>query len=213
MQTKYPIEYKLTPEKVDEGSHWVTLTLKNIGTKNLTRLNLNLHSLDTYCISVFGTGKYLSDLKPNETETVPFQISAIGTGKLYVTIDGEEEDRDFFWFSPNLRLEVGREAAQLKSVFTMTAPYPPLGEALKVEATIMGLEQSEGLNLQFWTETPSGRVEELADIETKRLSPGENATYTSEITPKEEGLYTIYSYLYDGNERIGSETDMIWVRK
>jgi hypothetical protein len=95
----------------------------------------------------------------------------------------------------------------------MTPPYPPLEETLRIEATLVGLEKSEGLDLEFWADTPSGEFLDLAKIETKALAANEEATYTAAITPKEEGCYTIHAYLYDDLKRIGHEKDNVWVRK
>lgn len=213
LRIKYPIEFELNPKQVDIGTHWITLTLKNISNKTLKRLDINLNSLDTYSIVILGTGKYLSDLKPNEEEIVPFKVSATATGKLYAFIKGGKNGEDFSWTSLNMPLKVGRPIAELRTLFAMTPPYPTLETTLKCEATLVGLEQSDGLNLQLWAETPLGKFEELANIKTKSLNAGEEATYTTEITPKEEGYYTIHAYLYDGKERIGHETDVIWVQK
>jgi hypothetical protein len=63
MAIKYPLEYELTPKSIDAGRHWVTLSLQNIGTQDLTGLDVNLNSLDAYGISVLGTGSYVSLLK------------------------------------------------------------------------------------------------------------------------------------------------------
>ncbi|MEJ2241522.1 MAG: hypothetical protein P8Y18_05195 [Candidatus Bathyarchaeota archaeon] len=213
MPQKYPIAYRLHPNKIDKGIHWVTLELKNIGSEILTDLSINLNSLDTYFLTVLGTGKYLMDLKPKEQEAIPFQVSTNGSTKVYGTIDGWQGEEEFSWVSPNIQLKVGLAVAELLTLFTMTTPYPPLGETLTVEATVLGLIESEGLSLEFWAEAPSGKFEELATIETKNLTPGEEATYTAEITPLEEGFYTIYAYLYDGNERLGMKIQTIWVRK
>lgn len=210
---KHPIEMKIHPKKIDKGTHWVTLEIKNVGEETLTGLDVNLNSLDSYCISVLGTGKYLMDLKSNEEEAIPFQVTSTGTGRLYATLDGWKEGEEFFWVSPNIQVRVGGGAAEFISLFAMTNPYPPLGETLKVEARIIGLEKSEDLSLEFWAEAPSGKFDELATIKTKELLLGEEATYTAEITPLEEGFYTIYSYLYDGVDRLDQRTETIWVRK
>jgi hypothetical protein len=95
----------------------------------------------------------------------------------------------------------------------MTPPYPTPGTKLKIEAVITGLEQSDGLNLEFWADTPSGEFFDLARIETKALAPGEKTKYTTEITPKEEGYYTIHGYLYDDNQRIDHEKEVLWVQQ
>jgi hypothetical protein len=57
--------------------------------------------------------------------------------------------------------------------------YGIIGREIEVEATIRGLDNSDGLDLQFWAETPSGKYEELGEIKTKKLSRGEEASYTT----------------------------------
>jgi hypothetical protein len=91
--------------------------------------------------------------------------------------------------------------------------YGVIGRELEVEATVKGFGNSSGLDLRFWADTPSGNYEELADIKTKSLSNGEEASYTAKIKPKEEGYYTVYASLYDKDRRIGREFDTIWVQK
>ena len=88
-----------------------------------------------------------------------------------------------------------------------------MGRELEVEATVKGLGNSAGLDLQFWADTPSGIYEELSKIKTKSLSTGEEASYTTKITPKDEGYYTVYASLYDNHRRIGRDSDTIWVEK
>jgi hypothetical protein len=88
-----------------------------------------------------------------------------------------------------------------------------IGKALEVEAIVKGLQKSVGLKLEFWADSPSGKFEELAKIETKDLAAGEEAQYTAEFTPKEGGGYTIYAYLYDGWRRIGYKTGYIHTQK
>jgi len=67
--------------------------------------------------------------------------------------------------------------------------------------------------LQFWADTPSGEHQELTETKTKKLSRGEEVSYTAKITPKEKGYYNVYGSLYDHNRRIGREFDTIWVEK
>ncbi|MFO7917760.1 MAG: hypothetical protein R6V13_06760 [Anaerolineae bacterium] len=50
-------------------------------------------------------------------------------------------------------------------------------------------------------------------METKELEPGEEATYSAQISPEEPGLYTLYAYLYDGVRRIGREVETIRVER
>ena len=95
----------------------------------------------------------------------------------------------------------------------LSNPYGTIGRELEVEATVKGLGNSDGLDLEFWADTPSGRYEELAKIKTKKLSRGEEASYTAKITPKEEGYYTIYASLYDNLRRIVRDSEILWVEK
>lgn len=210
---KFPLEYELTPSVLEAGRHWVTLHLKNIGTENLTGLDVKLNSLDAYNISVLGTGSYLSILGSTEEEMLPFQVSASRTGNLYVTVEGWKDGEKFHWESPAVILTVGDEVAELTSLFAMTEPYSIIGEKISCESTVRGLTPSEGLQLEFWADTPSGEFEELAIVETKSLSRGEEATCSAEIIPEEEGLYTIYAYLYEGVRRIGREVEYVYVEK
>lgn len=91
--------------------------------------------------------------------------------------------------------------------------YGNIGREIKVEATIKGIGDSDGFDLYFWADTPSGKIEELAKIKTKKLSNGEEVSYTTEITPKEEGYYTVYANLYNNYRRIGRESDTLKVEK
>lgn len=211
MAIKYPIEYELVPTSIDPGRSWVTLSLKNIGNQDLTGLEVNLNSLDAYSVSALGTGSYVSTLKADEEQSIPFQLSANRTASLYVTIDGWRDGNRFHWESPGILVTVGSDVAQLVSLFAMTEPYPILGERVRCEATVRSLTESEGLTLEFWADTPSGEFEELASVETKALSPNEEASYSAEVTPDEEGLHTIYAYLYDGVKRIGRRIEHIHV--
>jgi len=67
---KYPFEYEFNPTEMDKGKQWLTLTLKNIGSKTLKRLDVELHSLDTFYLFPFifpsGIGHYIGELKPDE---------------------------------------------------------------------------------------------------------------------------------------------------
>ena len=70
LRMKCPIEYELNPTEIDKGKQWLTLKLKNTGSKTLKRLDVELHSLDTFhflpLIFPFGVGHYLGELEPDE---------------------------------------------------------------------------------------------------------------------------------------------------
>jgi len=111
-----------------------------------------------------------------------------------------------------MNIKVIEEKAEIERLLVLSHPYTMIGMALEVEATVKSLQRSVGLNLEFWADTPSGKYEELAKIETKDLAEGEEARYTAEFTPNETGIYNIYAYLYDGWKRIGRKTDCIYAQ-
>jgi hypothetical protein len=212
MGIRYPIEYELNPKEMTPGIHWVTLSVKNIGNQVLTGMHVNVNPLDTYNISVFGTGRHIPVLAPNEEQSRGFQVTASFTTSLYVSIGGWKDGESFHWESPYIPVTVGREAAELVSLFAITGPYPALKKRIAVEATICGLTDTDGLGLEFWANTPDGKFEELGSVETKALSAGEEVTYSTEITPEERGMYTIYAYLFDDGRRIARKTEYVYAR-
>jgi len=195
------------------------LKLENIGREDLIYLDIQLHSLDTYNLTVYGTGlfglgHYLPHLKSNEEKELVFRVNAVGSANVYVTIKGRgARNRYFTWESGWMNLKVSEEKAEIGRLLVLSNPYTPIGKTLSAEATIKGLQKSKGLKLEFWVETPSGKSEEQATIEIKDLPVGEEARYTAEFTPKETGYYMIYAYLYDGWRRIGYKTESIYARK
>ena len=212
MPIRQPVQYDINPKNIDVGTCWLALTLRNVGTEELARLDVRLNSLDAYSISVYGNGSAISLLRPNEEEMISFQVLANSTGSLYVTLDGWRGEQPFHWESPGMLMRVGKAMAELTSLFALTEPYPRLGETIRCEATLRGLATSEGLTLEVWAASPSGEFEELATIETPELSAGEEISYWAELTPEEEGLYTIYAYLYDQSRRIGYRVEHVFVK-
>jgi len=219
LRSKYPIEYELNPKSVDNGSNWLTLKLRNISSETLRGVDIQLHSLDTYYLTVYGTwwgfgsGQYLKELKPNEEVELFFRINALGSADLYATITAREDKNYFWWESGSTHIYLSEEKAELVRVLVLSHPYTSIGKTLSVEATVKGLRSGTGLKLEFWVEPPSGLSEKQATTDIKELSAGEEARYTAEFTPKETGFYTIYAYLYDGWQRIGHKTNNIYVQE
>jgi hypothetical protein len=211
MPTQYPIEYKLEPKTISMGARWLTLTIKNIGDENLIGLDVKLNSLDAYSISVSGAGHYVTSLKPDEEFVAPFQVLVNSTAFVYVSLDGMQETRALHWESPRIRLALGESKATLVSLFALTKPYPPRGERIQVEATLQGTAGSVDLRLEFWAQTPGEEFKELGMVQPKDLAEKERARYTVEFVPEEEGMYTVYAYLYDGAKRIGHELEQVYV--
>ena len=214
---KYPIEYELSPTEIGKGKQWLTLKLKNTGKPTLERLDVELHSLDTFylfpLIFPFAFGEYIEELKPDEERKVVFQVNAYGSAEVYVSIKARENGDDFSWESGWTHISVTEEKAEIGRLVVLSNPYTKIGETISVEATIKGLQKSTGLKLEFWVETPAGKSEEQATMEIKDLPVGEEARYTAEFTPKETGRYTVYAYLYDGRKKIGHKADTIYTEK
>jgi hypothetical protein len=218
LKLKYPIEYEVTPTEIQTETNWVTLKLKNIGNETLKDLDVQLHSMDTYNLSVYGTwwegaGHHLRELGPNKENEVVFRVNAIGSADLYATVKGLKDGQFFWWESSFTRIHVSDEKAYLESLLVLSNPYTTIGTTLSAEATVKGLEKGAGLKLEFWVETPSGKNEQQAKIDIKDLPVGEEARYTAEFTPKETGRYDVYAYLYDGWRRIDHKMDFIYAQK
>jgi hypothetical protein len=218
LRYKYPLEYEVSPVWIDKGTSWVTLKLKNKGSETLRELDIQLHSLDTYNLTVFGTwlfggGHYLPDLGPNKENEVVFRINALGSAFVYATIKARKDGKYFWWESSWTSIKLKEEKAEIGSLLVLSKPYTTIGKTISAEATIKGLKKSTGLKLELWVETPSGKSEEQATIDIKDLPVGEEARYSAEFTPKETGYYTIYAYLYDGWMRIDRKTESIHAQK
>jgi len=217
LRLKYPIEYELSPTEIGKGKQWLTFKLKNTGRQTLKRLDVELHSLDTFylfpLIFPYAFGHYIGELKPDEEREVVFQVNASGSAEVYATIKARKNGYYFSWESGWTHISVSEEKAEIGRLVVLSHPYTTIGKTLSTEATIKGLQKSTGLKLEFWVETPAGKLEEQATIEIKDLPVGEEARYSAEFTPKETGFYTIYAYLYDGWRRIGHKTDTIYARK
>lgn len=213
MPVRFPIEYRLQPRQVDAGWRWLSVTLENVGREMLSSLEIRLNSYDDYALRVLGTGSYIDTLEPEERRVEAFQVAANRTGSVYLTVEGLRATTPFHWESPLLRVTVGTEVAELLNLFAVSEPYPPVGERIRIEATVRGLTPGHRLDLEFWADPPDGEFQALGTVQTKELEAGEQATYAAEFLPQEEGLYTIYAYLYDGIRRIGRETERIHVRE
>jgi hypothetical protein len=215
---KYPIEYELNPTEIEKGTNWVTLKLKNVGSETLENLDVQLHSVDTYNLSVYGSwwfggGVNIRELGPNKKKEVVFRVNAIGSADVYATVKGHKDGKYFWWESSWTSMHVSDEKAYLESLLVLSNPYTTIGKTLSAEATVKGLRKSSGLRLEFWVEAPSGKNEQQAKIDIKDLPTGEEARYTAEFTPKETGRYAVYAYLYDAWRRIDHKMDYIYAQK
>jgi len=212
MRLKRPFEYKIKPKQVEKGTRWITVDIKNVSTDELTQLDVQLHSLDSYFIGIYGTGSYVSELNPEETRSIPFQITAHGTSSVYVTVTGYRDGVYFYWESPMEEIKVGAEVAELENLFVLSHPYTAIGKTLEIEAIIRAVTGGKKLELSYWVDTRSGSFEKIADIETKVLEEGEEVRYSAEFTPDETGIHEIYAYLYDGTTLLGRKNNTIYVQ-
>jgi hypothetical protein len=215
---KFPFEYEISPTEMRTGTNWVTLKLKNVGMSDLNELDVQLHSMDTYNLTVFGTGlfgagEYLPYLGLNMEKELVFRVNAIGSAEIYATVTGRKDGDYIWWESGWTRLTVAEEKAELERLLVLSNPYTVIGKTISAEATIKGMIKGARLKLEFWVETPAGKNEQQATIDIKELPVGEEARYSAEFTPKETGIYTIYAYLYDGWKRIGRKTGFINAKK
>jgi hypothetical protein len=147
-----------------------------------------MHSIDSLHISFRNPNDYIYLLKLNEEKYLNFQVDANVTSHLYISLHGRKNGDHFHWDSPLLREEVLVDPAEIESIF-VSNPYGNIGRELEIEAVVKGLGDSDGLRLSFWTDTPSGVYEELADIKTRKMSRGEETSYRAKIKAKEEGYY------------------------
>lgn len=213
MATKYPIEYTLSTTQPKAGKSWITVTLQNVGTSPLSQINVQLNSLDTYHLTVYTTGSYIEMLNPGEKISLPFQILATGGARVYLSVDGTQDKQAFSWESPSTFLRAEQQPAELESLFVMTKPYLLIGEKIECEATVGGLlDEGVSLRLEFWAEKPTQIFEPFGETMTKALAAGEIGYYKAEMIPDEEGLYTIYAYLYDGIRRIDKKTATLFAK-
>lgn len=213
MNMNNPISYTLETVNPKAGKSWVTFTVVNQDDCPLHQLNVQLNSLDTYHLTVTGTGSFIAELHPGDKVTIPFQIEATGSARVYLSIDGTREAKLFTWESPAVVLNVGKQPAVLESLFVMKKPYLLIGEKIKCEATVRGLfDEDTHLRLEFWTETPSTIFKQLDEVAITQVRAGEIQYYAAETIPDEQGIYHIYAYLYDGLTRIGKETETVFAQ-
>src|SRR5512136_2298191 len=116
MEIKYPIEYELDPESIDEGTHTVAIKLRNIGNEDLKYVKVDLNSLDGHGLLVYGTYKTIEEIKQNETEEISFEVDAFRTTDVYIILTATKGLGPFHWESSPISIVVGKEKAELKGL-------------------------------------------------------------------------------------------------
>ena len=214
MEVKYPIEYELEPERIEKGNHWITVKLRNIGKDDFRYVRVQLNSVDSSSILVDGMTKGFEELKPNETEEVPFQVTADKSGDIYLSMVAHTSPtgpESFMWESPPIPVVVGDEKAELKGVFILAHPRVSVGQTVEIEAIVQGLGNTDGLRLELWAQTPKEASVELTKFDLKDLPAGAEERYSASLKTDEKGYYTVHAYLYDKVGRIDYKSDTIVV--
>lgn len=207
---KSPFEFKITPDTVRTGKHWVSVRLKNVSTNEMTQLDMKLHSDNPYFLDLLGTGSYVDEIKAGEERILPFLINADVSTKLYSTVSGYRDGEYFFGTSPRLEIKVDVTKAKLRNVFALTHPHAVAEKTIEAEAVIEGVTGGEDFILVFWHDSPSSH-DKIGEIKIKRLEPGEEVTNSIEFTPDESGTHEIHVYLYHDTQYISSGSDTIWI--
>jgi hypothetical protein len=79
---KRPIEYELSPDTIDKGTHWLSVRLKNTDDQHhLKNLNVKMHSLDSVHIFFRNPNHYIYDLGPEQEKYMEVEVEANKTQK------------------------------------------------------------------------------------------------------------------------------------
>jgi len=99
------LELKILSKKKTEGSHLLTLNLKNRGTSILKNLVVRLHSADRRFSSDF-TGCFVYALMPDADERVKFPIPGSPQALAYFSVSGYlSGDAYFSMKSPTMNIQ------------------------------------------------------------------------------------------------------------
>jgi len=206
-----PFEYSLAPETVEPGTHWISVHMKNTQKQPMMNMDVRLISNDTLRMRAVDRGGYINMLNPGEERVVPVQIEANQGAWVYLHVEYWLDDELFYWESPNVWINVRRDPARIMTLFSIKGPQMNLGEAVPVEATLVSNLDTEDLRLDFWVETAEGRFESFETVDIDPMDAGEIKTIETEFTPEEEGLYSIYAYLFEGNRRLDRMIEQLQV--
>jgi hypothetical protein len=209
---KYPFAYKLNPLKVKKGRASLVLWLKNQSKEVLKNLQIRLVSLDPYNILVKENVKTLPQLKVSQEKKLTFKISAKSSARVYVLVAGKKANEFFEWESSWLKIKVGK-LPELKGLFVLDQPYIKAGKTARFEAVIGNLKKDTSLNLEMWVEFPNGDFKEIDCCQVRKTSQKKEDRYTTKLELKKPGLYTVHAYLFKDEEKIGHETESVWVEE
>lgn len=212
MMRRLPISIYVTPREITKGTSTIKLKITNSGDERLETLEVGLHSLDQSLIEVENPEKWVNAVNPNETITIPFTVSAHRSAMVHARIFGYVGEERFEWQSPPIRMKVGEEDAELKSLLILGESSRIIGDTLKAEATVKTLKHDVQVTIDFWINTPSEKYSKIGEIVTSVLQPGDTK-HLIEFTPTEPGLYTIHAYLYEGSRQIDRQSDKVFIKE
>ncbi len=208
-----PFEYSISPERIEPGTHWISIHLKNTGRKPMMNMDVRLISNDPLRIRSLDRGGYINMLNPGEERVVPVQIEANQGAWIYLHAAYWLDDELMYWESPNIWIKVRRDPARIMTLFSIAGPQISLGKEVPVEATLVADLPVEGLRLDFWVETASGEFESFNTVDIDPMEAGEVRTVTTEFTPDDEGLYSVYAYLFKEDHRMDRMIEQLRVVK
>lgn len=206
-----PFEYNLTPETVEPGTRWISVHLENTEKQPLMNLDVRLVSNDPLRIRSLDRGGYLTMLNPGQEKVIPMQVEVSQGGWVYLHVEYWIEGEMFYWESPNVWISAERDPARMMTLFSMNGPQVSVDEETAIEATLTAIMPTDALRVDFWVETADGRFEAFASVDVDPMDDGEIRTVTSQFTPDEAGLYSVYAYLFDGDRRLDRKIEQIRV--
>ena len=202
MAVNPPFEYAITPQRIEGGTRWVSVHLKNISRSPMMNMDVRLISTDPLRIRALDRGGYVNMLNPGEDRVVPVQVEVNQGSWVYLHVEYWQDDELMQWESPNVWIKVRRDPARIMTLFATNGPQVHLGEQIPVEATVTADLPVEGLRIEFWIETASGQFEAFYSAAVEPLDAGEVRTLSTAFSPEEIGLFSIYAYLFDGDHRL-----------
>jgi hypothetical protein len=212
MIRRLPVNVKIVPREIKRGVNHVEVRLNNQGDKVINTLEVGLVSLDQSLIEVEDHMKWVNAVEPGKTVTISFTVYAQRSAMVYTRVFGYIDDERHEWQSQATRLRVGGESAELVSLLILGESRRETGETLEAEATIKVLKPDTLLTIDYWVEMPSERYHKIGEV-TMNIHEAGEMRHVIEFTPLEEGLYTIYAYLYDRAGKIDQQSDKVYIEK
>ncbi len=211
-RTRKNLEFEITPEVLDIGEHWISVTLKNVGSKHIRHLDIKLNSKDTLGLNIKDSSKYLPLLPPGDEIILYFKVNVYFSTPIYASIISFIDDEPFYWETPLVTIRITSQVAEITSLFTIREISPEIGDSIKSIISIMSKQKTDNLSLEVWMETPDREIEEIEVISLDdKLEPHKLKDYTTQFDAKMKGTYTVRAQLFKGIKKLSSKTDHILI--